>query len=386
MTPARRSVTHGAGNRSGGPEFRRERRPLKILVLNWKDLSHPAAGGAEVYVDALARRWAAAGNDVTLLCARAAGQASESAVEGVRVVRRGGRLGVYREARRFWAEAPPGAFDVVLDVVNTRPFLAPRWARGTPVVALAFQVAREVWSYEVPQAAAVLGRYWLEPRWLRGYESVPTLTISESSRQSLHAYGLRNVSVVPVGHEPHALGAPPPREAVPTAAFLGRLAANKRPDHALRAFEAARPSIGECRMWVVGAGPMEERLRRDFAASPVRFFGRTTEAEKLDLLARAHVLLVTSVREGWGLVVTEAAGLGTPAIGYDVPGLRDSLRASNGVVVEPTVEALAAAVAERLPMWAASGAPAVAAGGVAPWRDVAEAVLRHLEEARRVGR
>lgn len=354
---------------------------MRILVLNWKDVTHPAAGGAEVYVDALSRHWAAGGHEVTLVCARAAGQAPESVAGGVRVVRRGGRLGVYREARRFWAGSPPGAFDVVLDVVNTRPFLAPRWAGGTPVVALAFQVAREVWSHEVPWPAAVVGRHWLEPRWLGAYATVPTLTISESSRESLHDYGIRRVAVVPVGHEPRPAGPRPRREALPTAVFVGRLAANKRPDHAVRAFESARRTIGACQMWVVGTGPMEASLRRRFATSPVRFFGRVGEDEKLDLVARAHVLLVSSVREGWGLVVTEAAALGTPAIGYDVPGLRDSIRASNGVVVDPSVDALAAAVAERLPAWAEAGGPPVAPGGVAPWPDVAEAVLAHLRGA-----
>ena len=43
-------------------------------------------------------------------------------------------------------------------------------------------------------------------------------------------------------------------------------------------------------------------------------------------MAEAHVLLMTSVREGWGLVVTEANACGTPAVVYNVPGLRDSVR------------------------------------------------------------
>ena len=33
----------------------------------------------------------------------------------------------------------------------------------------------------------------------------------------------------------------------------------------------------------------------------------------------------TSHREGWGLVVSEAAAMGTPSVGYDVPGVRDSI-------------------------------------------------------------
>ena len=72
------------------------------------------------------------------------------------------------------------------------------------------------------------------------------------------------------------------------------------------------------------------------APEGVQFLGRISPSEKLERLARAHVLIVTSVREGWGLVVTEAASVGTPTIAYNVAGLSDSVRASNGVLQRPT--------------------------------------------------
>lgn len=355
---------------------------MRILVLNWKDRSHPAAGGAEVYVDAITRRWAGGGHDVTLFCSRAPGQGPTAVADGVQVVRRGGRFSVYREANRWYRAEGRGRFDVVLDVVNTRPFLMPSVVRAAPVVALIFQVAREVWRYEMPRPLALVGRHWLEPRWLGLYADVPTLTISESSRASLAEYGLRDLRLVPVGLEAPRVPTPAERERTPTVVFLGRLAANKRPDHALAAFRLARRRVPGARMWVVGSGPLEASLRREYASEPVRFFGRVPDEEKLALLARAHAVLVTSVREGWGLVVTEAATVGTPAIGYDVAGLRDSLRASNGVVVPPTVADLAAAVGDVLPEWAAGRGPRVAPGGVAPWDDVAGEVLVHLERER----
>ena len=43
-------------------------------------------------------------------------------------------------------------------------------------------------------------------------------------------------------------------------------------------------------------------------------------------MSRAHIILVPGIREGWGLVVTEANAMGTPAVAYDVPGLRDSVK------------------------------------------------------------
>src|SRR6478735_6155534 len=109
---------------------------MRILVFNWKDLAHPAAGGAEVFTERVARVLVRRGHQVTLFAAAVAGKPAREVVEGIELVRRGGRFGVYREARRFWREQPAHAYDVVVDEINTRPFLTPRWIRDTPVVAL----------------------------------------------------------------------------------------------------------------------------------------------------------------------------------------------------------------------------------------------------------
>lgn len=352
---------------------------MRILILSWKDLSHPEAGGAEVYTHEVAHRWVSWGHEVTLFCAGAKGLASQEARDGVQVIRRGGRYTVYREARRYYEREARGRFDVLVDEVNTRPFLCPRWVQDVPVVALIFQVANDVWFHEFPFAIAAVGRL-CERRWLRSYQGVQTLTISESSRESLRSFGLESV-VVPVGFEKASASSLPLKEPKPTVAFLGRLAANKRPHHALRAFEIVRANFPEAQMWVVGSGPLDASLRRSFASDSVHFFGRVSETQKLDLIARAHVLLVTSVREGWGLVVTEAAAQGTPTIGYDVPGLRESIQASGGVLVEPEITCLAHALSVNLPAWSRGHSPPITPGGVSDWSTAAASVLEHIRAA-----
>jgi glycosyltransferase involved in cell wall biosynthesis len=350
---------------------------VRILILNWKDTAHPLAGGAEVFTEEVARALAARGHTVTLFASAVSGRPARDTVDGVEVVRRGGRLGVYREARRFWHEHP-GAYDVVLDEINTRPFLAPRWARGTPVVALIHQLAREIWWYETPLPVAAAGRYLLEPLWLRTYRDVPALTVSASSAESLRLHhGWRDVTVVPEGAAPH----PPPaveKEEEPTVVFLGRLVAMKRPEHALEAFRLLAVRFPSARLWAIGDGPLRRRLERD-APPNATFLGRVGREELLERLARAHVLVATSVREGWGLNVSEAAACGTPAIGYRVPGLVDSVPASGGAIVEPRPQALGHALVElfsgRLRL-----APRIS---TVPWPEVADAVERRLEAANR---
>ncbi|MGC9203336.1 MAG: glycosyltransferase family 4 protein, partial [Thermoproteota archaeon] len=58
----------------------------------------------------------------------------------------------------------------------------------------------------------------------------------------------------------------------------------------------------------------------------VKFFGKVSEDDKIELLSKAWVMVNPSVREGWGLNVIEANACGTPCIAYEVPGLRDSIR------------------------------------------------------------
>src|SRR5207245_9263748 len=150
------------------------------------------------------------------------------------------------------------------DAINTRPFRTPRLLNdGASLFAFIHQLAREFWFYETPFPVSVIGRYFLEERWLRAYREVPTFTISPSSRQDLIALGFRDVIVVPPGLSRIPLPAVPAQEERPTLAFVGRLKRAKLPDHALRAFGRAPAQIRETRLVTVGDGYMRPKLERE---------------------------------------------------------------------------------------------------------------------------
>jgi glycosyltransferase involved in cell wall biosynthesis len=371
--PAAAAQIPSAEDATPGVQTEHERR-LRILILNWRDITHPKAGGAEVYTHNIANEWVKEGHSVTLFCSAVDGRPATEDFDGLHIIRRGTRHSVYREAKRFYRREGRGNFDLVVDEVNTRPFGAPKWVDDAPVTALIFQVCREIWYYEMPFPIAFVGRYLFEPLWLRGYRDVLTVTLSESSKDSLENYGLTRVVVVPVGFRSAGERPDVPREPRPTVVFVGRLSANKRPGEAIRAFELLRETIPSAVLWVIGTGPMEDELRMS-APEGVQFLGKISEGEKIERIARAHVLILTSVREGWGLVVTEAAAVGTPVIAYDVPGLRDSVQASNGVLSEPSPEHLSSVLQEFLSTWVRDGLPDIFPGGVIPWSEVAERVL-----------
>ena len=92
-----------------------------------------------------------------------------------------------------------------------------------------------MWSCKVPFPVSVLGRYVLEPWWLRAYRETPAITVSASSAEWLARHGWRDITVVPEGWTPHPVP-DVPKEPDPTIVFLGRLVGMKRPLHAIEAF------------------------------------------------------------------------------------------------------------------------------------------------------
>ena len=305
---------------------------MRVLMCNWKDEAHPLAGGAESWTGGVLRHWAEQGIDVVLASSAVAGRPTREILDGIEIRRGGGyRHGVHAHARNVFQTTGP--FDLVFDQVNTRPFGAPRWAGRTPVIAVAHQVAREVWEAEVARPVALVGRHMLEPHWLRLYAEVPTFTVSRSSADSLAAYGLRRVEVLPQCADlPSPPAFPVPKEETPTFVMCGRLSRSKRPDHAIDAFRLVARQMPEARLWIIGSGPLEERIARTLPRG-AELLGRVPLEDRDRYMGRAHALLMTSVREGWGLVVSEAASVGTRTIAYAVDGLVDSVAACDGVLV-----------------------------------------------------
>lgn len=297
---------------------------MRILFVNWRDIRNPEAGGAEVFVQEVATRWLAQGHEVALLTSGFAGAPARESIDGVTVDRigrlRNGSFHLLAQKRLARLQG----FDAVIEGINTIPFFTPLWRRLPPTVALIYQLAVEVWDAELPPLAATVAR-WVEPKLLRPYRHIPVVTISESGRSELIAAGLRNVTVIEPGRSEVPPLANTAKEAVPTVLFAGRLAANKRPDHAVEAFRQISSTRPDARLWIVGQGPMTAVLERSLPGG-AELLGHVSRVELYERMARAHCLLVPSVREGWGLVVTEANTVGTPAVGYDVPGLRDSIR------------------------------------------------------------
>jgi len=298
---------------------------MKILIFNWRDIKNPEGGGAEVFIHEIAKRLVKRGNRVTLFTSEFDGCKKEEIMDGIRIIRAGKKYSVYWKAEEYYKKYfSKERYDVVIDSVNTRPFFTTSFVSGNEeVIPLIYQLAKEYWFYETPFPINFIGYYLLEERWIKNYKDLPTITISESTKKDLINLGFKKIFVVPVGFD-RSLEATTKKTNKPTIIYLGRLKGAKRPDHVVKAFEIVKKEIRDAKLWIVGEGYLRKNLEK-IAVDGVKLFGRVPEKEKIDLLSKAWILVNPSVREGWGINIIEANAYGTPAIAYDVPGLRDSI-------------------------------------------------------------
>lgn len=279
--------------------------PRRIVFLARRDLANPAAGGSELLVDRLADGLSRLGHQVTLLCG------GPAAFRDYRVVSAGGDLGHYLRSRSAFTRQV-GDCDLLVEVCNGMPYLAPLWHRG-PTLCLVNHVHTDLWGMRFQGAlapAARLGRR-LEHWSLSGAQRGNLLVaVSPSTATALRAIGVERERIRIVHNGVEEPGPLHPRSDEPMFLAMGRLVEYKRIDLLLRLWERVRPVTGG-RLVIVGDGP--ERARLEQLAGPgVEFRGHVTEAEKHRLLCEAWMLLHPSAVEGWGLVITEAATRSTP--------------------------------------------------------------------------
>jgi glycosyltransferase involved in cell wall biosynthesis len=323
---------------------------LRILILSWRDPQNPKAGGAELFTHEVARRMVAGGDTVEWFTAMFPGAAREIDLDGVHIVRGGRQWTVHMAAMLHYRGRLRASFDAVIDEVNTIPFFTPVWA-DIPRLLLIFQLAREVWWHESTFPLNAIG-YAAEPFYLRAYRRTAALTISTSTETDLRRLGFTGpIKVLPIGLE--TIAVPSVQKANQTTfLYVGRMAPSKRVHEIVKAFARFLAMGRDGRLWLVGDGPsgylvaLHKLVRRLGLEARVDFLGRVPSNVKHDRMARAHVLLMASVREGWGLSIAEANACGTPAVVYDVPGLRDAVRnGETGFVVPATPDSLAEGMA-----------------------------------------
>ena len=327
---------------------------MKILIFSWKDIKTPFAGGAEVYTHEISKRLVKNDHEITLVTLRFPNCSNSEIIDGIKILRYGGKYSFYLKAKSYYRKyLEKENFDIIIDQINTVPFFTPFYVDNKKIITLIHQLAREFWFHETIFPINFLGYYFFEYAWLKRYCKLPTITISESTKSDLEKLNFKNVYIVPTGI---AISSSLKVEnnnksAELTLAYLGRLTKTKKTFDVLKAFKIVSEKYPNVKLSIIGDGYLKNDLMKYAnsikCGSNITFHGFLNEKEKFRVLSRANLLVVSGVREGWGMVVTEANSVGVPAIGYNIPGLRDSIiDGKTGLLCETKPEGMAKKIIE----------------------------------------
>ncbi len=324
---------------------------LRILWLNWRDITSPAAGGAELYTHQVAKRLARRGHEVTLFASRYPGSLDHEMKDGVEVIRRGTNFSVYLEAPRFFrAQRKVGtAYDVIVDAMNTIPFFSPLYARDATVVALVYQLTGEIFRKQfvrpIGRLLYALERHSYVPWCLKRADRVVTLSSSNKAELIEVCPDLppEKIMVMPPGVD-HNDFKPGHKSDEPLLLFMNRLVRYKQPEHVIMGMKEVCAQVPNAKLFIVGMATNTKYAANLYKL--VRFLGLEGSisfrlwtpfaSNKVSLLQRAWVHVLPSIKEGFGLSILESAACGTPTVGYDVPGVRDAIiQAKTGLLARP---------------------------------------------------
>lgn len=335
---------------------------MNILIFSWRGPGHPHAGGAEKATHEYAKGWVKAGHNITLFTSDYPDCKPIETIDGVVIIRRGSQiLWVHLKAFLWYIGERHEKFDLVIDQFHGIPFFTPLFIK-TKKIAFIHEVTKEIWrlnplSFPLNLIPTIFGTIF-EPFIFRFlYRTIPFMTGSNSTKKDLINWGIPedHITIVPYGLEKSPLNKIPTKEKKKTLIFLGALAKDKGIEEALKIFEWINTKDKGFDFWVVGKGEehytkyLKEKAKQLGLEKNINFWGYVDKKMKYLLLAKSHLLINPSFREGWSLVVMEAASVGTPTVGYDVPGLRDSIvNGKTGLLSESNPENLATNVLELL--------------------------------------
>lgn len=367
---------------------------MNILHIEYRDMKHPEAGGAEIVLFELFRRIVAQGHRVDYLCNGFSGGAGEEYQEGIRIIRRGRQAyfnflvpWVYRRELR------QNHYDLVIEGIDKIPFYMPLFERRVPVMAIVPHLFGSTVFQEASWIPATYV-YLMERGVPRLYGRSLFSLLCQGTKDDLMARGLREeqARVIHPGftHSDYPAPVAKPPRIRPTLLYVGRIKKYKGIHLGILAVQKMKARHPDVLFQIAGSGdyvePLREMTRKLGLEANVEFAGRISHADKVRRLQQADILLYPSPKEGWGLSVLEANSCGTVVVASDSPGLREAVRdGSTGYLVpHGDADALADRV-DRLitdpALYARMRAEGLAWAATFTWDKAARETLGLMEDA-----
>lgn len=305
---------------------------MKILIINWQDIKNPFGGGAEVHLHEIFKRIVALGHEVTLLCCEVDNLPKNEVIDGIKVIRHGNRNTFNFGVKKYYLDNFANSdFDIIIDDVNKIPFYTPKYV-SKPLMG----ISHHFFGTSIfKEANPIVALYVYISEYLMKflYNKTPFAVVSESTLDEFKRKGFDTskyriiYNAIDTNQFTFELT---PKEDILTITYFGRLKKYKSIQHLLLAYSKIKSKIPESQLYIIGRGDYESELKKLAKElnieDNIKFWGFVDEVTKLKLLAKSHIVVNTSIKEGWGITNIETNACGTPVISANSPGLRDSVK------------------------------------------------------------
>ena len=296
--------------------------------MSWRCIKNPNSGGSEIYFHELAKRWVKWGNEVVWISPEFPGCNREEICDGIKIIRRGGKISVYFWAFWMYMTKLTHDFDAIIDVENGIPFFSNLYADKMKIFLHLHHVHKEVWFKQEKFPLSLIG-YLLETILIPIlYRKNRVITISKSSAEDILKEKIIKIKPFIVNPGINFLNFKKfQKNDKPAVLFMNRIKKYKGVHILLDAAHILKDD--DIEFWICGSGddlPAMKRYAKKNRLNKVHFFGKVSELKKIELMQKSWVFVNPSFKEGWGIVNIEANYFGTPVIGSDVSGIRDSVK------------------------------------------------------------
>ncbi|MDP3918500.1 MAG: glycosyltransferase family 4 protein [Nanoarchaeota archaeon] len=312
-----------------------------ILILLFKDLKHPFAGGSIINAFKQADYWIKEGYKIIFLTPKFKGAKNTEIINNCEVYRYGGKYTSYLLFPLAYLFRFRNKVDYIIDTENGIPYFTPLYSRKKKILNV-MHIHKDVFFIELPKYIAWIP-YLLEVYLMPLiYRNTPVVTISKATKQELCKIGFKekNISISYCGID-HEKVTQHKKFKEPTLLYMARVEKYKRITKLIDLFE--KLNYPNSQLIIAGGGRDLSTVKERAAKSPlkdrIQVLGKVSEEEKFKLFSKSWLYVTTSMAEGWGLTVIEANASGTPALAFNVPGLNESIQNGvNGFVVNTDEE------------------------------------------------
>ena len=214
----------------------------KILLINWRDIKNPEAGGAEIYCHEIFRRLAVKGFAVTVLSHGFRGAPHHEVIDGITVIRRGGKW-LFNYEIIPWLLRAQHDYDLVIEDLNKIPFFTPLYLKCKRLHLAMHFFGTEIFRETLFPAALYV--FLMEKMIPLFYHRERFVAISESTAREIRRFPVprEHIGIVEPGIDLSFYRPTVPKADPPVIAYMGRLMKYKNVQFVIGAMPALRAEI-----------------------------------------------------------------------------------------------------------------------------------------------